>query len=394
MKIRISEVQDFLRSKNFDGWILYDFHHINPIAYELTGLSGMQTRRWYLFIPSQGEAVALIHQIEKKNYPELDVPKMTYVGWRDMEAKLSQLLKGSRVVAMEYSPRNSIPYVSRVDAGTLELVKGMGVEVVSSADLVQYFEARWDHDLYQTHKYAAGELMKIKDETFEMVSQKLRKGEELSEYSVQQWVVEQYRRHALVSTEEPIVAVNANAANPHYLPTKEVHQPIKKGALLLLDIWARQDIAKSAYADITWMAYNSDEVPKRYAEVFDVVKIARDRGVELIREKVERGEKVYGWQVDEVTRDFIKNKGYGDYFFHRTGHSLGLIDVHGNGVNMDNLETRDDRELITGVGFTIEPGIYLPEFGVRSEIDVFMGEKGVEVTTSPPQEAIIPLLAE
>jgi len=393
MKIKVPEVQDFLRSQKLDGWLIYDFHHINPIAYELTGLTGMQTRRWYLFIPSRGEAVALLHQIEKENYPELDVPKITYVGWRDMEAKLSQLLKGSRVVAMEYSPCNSIPYVSKVDAGTLELVQGIGVEVVSSANLVQYFEARWDHNLYQTHKYAAGELMKIKEETFEMVSQKLKKGEELSEYSVQQWVVERYRSHGLVSTEEPIVAVNANAGNPHYLPTREVHQPIKKGDLLLLDIWARQDIEKSGYGDITWMAYAGEEVPRRYAEVFEVVRGARDRGVEFIKEKVERGEKVYGWQVDEVTRDFIKNKGYGDYFIHRTGHSLGITDVHGNGVNMDNLETRDERELIPGVGFTIEPGVYLPEFGVRSEIDVFMGEKGVEVTTSPPQKEIIPLLS-
>jgi len=393
MKIKVPEVQDFLRSQKLDGWLIYDFHHINPIAYELTGLTGMQTRRWYLFIPSRGEAVALLHQIEKENYPELDVPKITYVGWRDMEAKLSQLLKGSRVVAMEYSPCNSIPYVSKVDAGTLELVQGIGVEVVSSANLVQYFEARWDHNLYQTHKYAAGELMKIKEETFEMVSQKLKKGEELSEYSVQQWVVERYRSHGLVSTEEPIVAVNANAGNPHYLPTREVHQPIKKGDLLLLDIWARQDIEKSGYGDITWMAYAGEEVPRRYAEVFEVVRGARDRGVEFIKEKVERGEKVYGWQVDEVTRDFIKNKGYGDYFIHRTGHSLGITDVHGNGVNMDNLETRDERELIPGVGFTIEPGVDLPEFGVRSEIDVFMGEKGVEVTTSPPQKEIIPLLS-
>ena len=392
MKIKVSEVQDFLQSQKLDGWLIYDFHHINPIAYELTGLSGMQTRRWYLFIPSRGEAVALIHQIEKENYPELDVPKMYYVGWRDMEANLSQLLKGSRLVAMEYSPRNSVPYVSKVDAGTLELVKGMGVEVVSSANLVQYFEARWDHDLYQTHKYAAGELMKIKDETFGMVSQKLTRGEELSEYSVQQWVVEQYRSHGLVSTEDPIVAVNENAANPHYLPTKEVHQPIKKGDLLLLDIWARQDIAKSAYADITWMAYAGEEVPPRYAEVFEVVKGARDKGVGLIKEKVERGEKVYGWQVDDTTRDFIKNKGYGDYFIHRTGHSLGITDVHGNGVNMDNLETRDERELIPGLGFTIEPGVYLPKFGVRSEINVFVGERRVEVTTSPPQEEIIALL--
>jgi len=393
MKIRVSEVQDFLQSQKVDGWLIYDFHHINPIAYELTGLTGMQTRRWYLFIPSRGEAVALLHQIEKENYPELDVPKITYIGWRDMEAKLSQLLKGSRLVAMEYSPRSSIPYVSKVDAGTLELVKGMGVEVVSSADLVQYFEARWDHNLYQTHKYAAGELMKIKEETFEMVSQKLKEGEELSEYSVQQWVVERYRSHGLVSTEEPIVAVNANAGNPHYLPTREVHQPIKKGDLLLLDIWARQDIEKSGYGDITWMAYAGEKVPGRYAEVFEVVKGARDRGVEFIKEKVERGEKVYGWQVDEATRDFIRDKGYGDYFIHRTGHSLGITDVHGNGVNMDNLETRDERELIPGVGFTIEPGVYLPEFGVRSEIDVFMGEKGVEVTTSPPQKEIIPLLS-
>ena len=353
----------------------------------------MQTRRWYLFIPSRGEAVALLHQIEKENYPELDVPKMTYVGWHDMEAKLSQLLKGSRVVAMEYSPRSSIPYVSKVDAGMLELIKEMGVEVVSSANLVQYFEARWDHNLYQTHKYAAGELMKIKDETFDMVAQKLTKGEELSEYSVQQWVMDCYRRHGLVTTEAPIVAVNANAANPHYNPTKEIHQPIKKGDLLLLDIWARQDMAKSAYADITWMAYAGEEVPQKYNELFAVVKGARDKAVEFIKEKVKQGEKVYGWQVDDVTRGFIKSKGYADYFFHRTGHSLGLNDVHGNGVNMDNLETKDERELIPGVGFTIEPGVYLPEFGVRSEIDVFMGKEGVEVTTAPPQEAIIPLLA-
>ena len=393
MKIKVSEVQDFLQSQKLDGWLIYDFHHINSIAYELTGLSGMQTRRWYLFIPSRGEAVALIHQIEKENYPELDVPKMTYVGWHDMEAKLSQLLKGSRVVAMEYSPRSSIPYVSKVDAGMLELIKEMGVEVVTSANLVQYFEARWDHNLYQTHKYAAGELMKIKDETFDMVAQKLAKGEELSEYSVQQWVMECYRRHGLVSTEAPIVAVNANASNPHYNPTKEIHQPIKKGDLLLLDIWARKDMAKSAYADITWMAYAGEEVPQKYNELFAVVKGARDKAVEFIKEKVKQGEKVYGWQVDDVTRGFIKSKGYADYFFHRTGHSLGITDVHGNGVNMDNLETKDERELIPGVGFTIEPGVYLPEFGVRSEIDVFMGKEGVEVTTAPPQEAIIPLFA-
>jgi len=391
VKHSIAEIQRHLKAKGFDGWLFYDFQGLNTIARDITALSGMQTRRWFLFIPAEGEPVALIHRIEEDSYKELPGRRVSYIGWRDLEKKLRELLKGNRRIAMEYSPGNAIPYVSRVDAGTLEMIKGIGVEVVSSADLVAYFQATWDERAYESHILAAKGLYQIKDEAFRFIRQKILGKEKLTEYQLQQFIWNKYKEQGLISIDLPIAATKRNTGNPHYSPEEDSCLIIEEGDLVLIDLWAKKDVPEGIYADITWMAYVGAQVAKEYAEVFHIVKQARDQAVEFIRQNHKSGKEIYGWQVDDVARGIINQKGYGANFLHRTGHSLGA-EVHYNGPNIDNLETRDERALIPRVGFTIEPGIYLEKFGVRSEIDVFMSPQGPEVTTQPIQQEIFTIL--
>jgi Xaa-Pro aminopeptidase len=387
----VARIQAGLHELGLDGWLLYDFHGINPIARRVIGLGDdrLMTRRWFGLIPAQGDPRWLHHAIEAHLFASLPGRKVAFVGYRELQEKLRDLLRGTPRVAMEYVSGGAIPYVSRVDAGTLEMVREAGVRVESSADLVQVFEARWSAEGLASHRRAARALRDVLQATFDHVAGAAGAGRPIDEYSVQQFMGEQFRARRL-HFEPPIVAVNANSGNPHYEPRRGAAAPIRKGDLLLLDLWCREEPAGSIWADITWMGYLGPRVPERYAEVWTIVAGARDAAVAFLQEKVAAGKRIRGAEVDRVAREHIGARGYGDAFIHRTGHSIGR-EVHGNGCNIDGLETVDDRTLIPRTGFSIEPGIYLPEFGVRSEIDVYMDEGAVEVTTAV-QDRIVPLL--
>ncbi|MCK6498687.1 M24 family metallopeptidase [Nitrospirales bacterium NOB] len=372
---RVARIQQAIRKQpGLDGWLFYDFRHLDPIAYRvlLRDPSLHVTRRWYYWIPAEGAPVKLQHKIEPHVLQGLPGAGYLYVSWQEQQAALASCLRQARRIAMQYSPMNVIPYVSRVDAGTIDLVRSFGVEVVTSADLVQQFEAVWDEAQLVSHKVAAEGLRAIVDETFSWVGASLAAGHVLSEYGVQQYILSRMDARGLVTSSAPIAAVNGHSANPHYSPPAEGSAPIRSGDLLLIDLWAKQPIPRAVYADITWTGFIGRSVPARYQEVFQVVRQARDEAVAFVRRRVQAGSNPYGWEVDDVCRQVINTAGYGEFFVHRTGHSIGE-EVHGNGANIDNLETQDARRLLPGSCFSIEPGIYLPEeFGIRSELDVYL----------------------
>ncbi|MCZ6681424.1 MAG: Xaa-Pro peptidase family protein [Candidatus Poribacteria bacterium] len=391
----IDEIQRFLREHQIDGWLLYDFRESNPIARSVAGItaSGI-TRRWFCYVPSDGDAVWLIHRIERAQFSDVVGEVREYTSWRELHEEIRTLTANPSRVAMEYSPNAAIPYVSRVDAGTIELIRSFGVEVVSSADLVQLIEARWTADQLAGHRESARLILEAKEIAFAWIGEQLRSDRRTTEYDVQSLILERFDAMDLTAGHPPIVAVNANASNPHYSPTAAEHQPIRQGDFVLIDLWAKQKTPDAVFADTTWVGYAGKTVPERYVEVFEIVRDARDLAVAFIREKVASDGPVYGYAVDDVVRNHITEKGYGAFFIHRTGHSIGT-EIHGNGVNIDNLETKDERALIPGICFSIEPGIYLPEFGIRSEIDVFLAHlapDGVIVTTVPAQTEVLTLL--
>jgi len=388
----LAGIQSMLKSLDLDAWLLYDFHGINPIARRVIGLGPERfaTRRWFGLVPAAGEPVWLHHAIEAHLFAGLPGRRVPFVAYRELQDRLRETLKGVKRVAMEYAPGGALPYVSRVDAGTIEMVRSAGAQVLSSADLVQSFEARWSPEALESHRRAARGLKEVLQATFDEVARAVRRKEPLTEHGLQRFMVEQFRGRRL-HHEPPIVAVNAHSGNPHYEPLPQGSAPIKKDDLLLLDLWCREEPEGSIWADITWMAYLGKEVPGRYREIWSIVAGARDAAVVFLKEGAALGKRIRGADVDEIARRHIVERGYGDRFIHRTGHSIGL-EVHGNGCNIDSLETIDDRQLIPRTGFSIEPGIYLEDFGVRSEIDVYMDERGVEVTTAV-QDDIIPLLA-
>ncbi len=392
MEEKIKAAQKYLQENNLNGWLLYDFRRSNPIAAEFMGIRGQQTRRWFYFIPQTGEPQGLFHRIEYHNFDSVPGNRELFSAWKELEAKLAKMLSGVKKVAMEYSPRNAIPYVSRVDAGTIELIRSFGVEVVSSADLVQAFQAVLTPAEYQTHVYAARSLYEIQSKAFALIAGKIKAGQEVNEYEVQQFIWHEYSKYGMIADGAAIVAVNANAANPHYQPTAEVFAPIKKGDLVLIDLWAKKDSAGAIYADITWMGYVGDKLPEDIAKIWTIEVEARDKAIQFVIERIAKGQKTYGYEADEIARGVIENAGYGANFTHRTGHSIGVED-HGNGVNIDNFETQDRRELIPGVCFSIEPGIYFEgKYGFRSEIDMFIHPQKAEVTTQPVQKEILLLL--
>jgi Xaa-Pro dipeptidase len=391
----IREIQQVLQAEHIDGWLLYNFRDSNIFATRLLHLPKhiMFTRRYFYFIPAQGEPRKLVHRIEEWNLDALPGEKRIYLSWRSLEEGLKVLLSGAHHVAMEYSPRCAIPYVSTVDAGVVELVRGTGMEVISSANLIQYFEARWDDEQLKDNLESALHLRQIVDETFGFIRRNIKSNTTISEYDVQQFMLSEFKKRRLVASSDPNCSVNANAANPHYEPTKEVHSPIQSGDYVLLDLWAKKDTPRSVYADITWMGFLGERVPEEFEKIFQIVKGGRDAALEFIRSSMKAGKNIHGYEVDDAARNYITQLGYGEYFVHRTGHSIGE-EVHGNGANMDNLETRDERILIPQTSFSIEPGIYLRDkFGVRSEIDVYISkEKEVIVTGLPMQERVVPIL--
>ena len=390
MALPIPAVQRALKKDGLDGWLLYDFHGSNPIATRLTDLAAsnkMATRRWYYLVPAEGSPRGLVHAIERHNLDGLPGEKRPYAGREQLASGLKELLHGMKRVAMEYSPGNAIPYVSRVDAGTVEAVRQLGVDVVSSGDLVQRFEAVWSDEALTTHRAASERLYRIKDRAFQLLSE--RAGHGLTEFDVQQAMVGWFSDEGLVTDSPPCVAAQENSGNPHYQPTNAVTRSIGANELVLLDLWGKLKAPGAVFADITWMGFTGSAVPDKYARVFAAARDGRDAGVEAVKRAVGDGRELRGYEVDRATRDVIDRAGYGAQFIHRTGHSLGQ-EVHGNGAHMDDYETHDERRLIAGTGFTIEPGIYSQEFGVRTEVNMFVGEGTAEVT-GPMQTEIAPL---
>ena len=393
MPFDVAAVQQSLKAEGLDGWLLYDFHGSNPIAARLLGTANgpkMTTRRWFYLVPAAGEPRGLVHAIERRTLDALPGEKAVYAGRQQLDEGLTKLLSGMTRVAMEYSRNCAIPYISRVDGGTLELVRARGVEVESSGDLVQRFEAIWDAHALATHRDASAALYRIKDRAFELIAQRVRDDEALTEFAVQQQMAAWFDDEGLVSDANPVVAAQESAGDPHYLPTARRTRPIRKNELVLLDLWAKKkDDPHAVFADITWVGFTGGKVPREMATAFEAIRQARDAATALAQESARDQRELRGWQVDRAARDVLERAGFGERILHRTGHNLGR-DVHGNGVHMDDYESHDDRRLIPGTGFTIEPGLYFESFGVRTEINVYYGEREALVT-GPLQTEIVKL---
>jgi Xaa-Pro dipeptidase len=391
MPLSIPAVQSALKEDGLDGWLLYDFHGSNPIARRLTGLDAagkMTTRRWYYVIPASGEPQKLVHAIEPFNLDHLPGGKTVYSQRDTLESGLEHVLGGLKRVAMEYSPGNAIPYISRVDAGTVEAVRRAGPEVVSSGDLVQRFEAIWSPDALKTHRTASDALYRIKDRAFTFVRDGRKQGRTLTEFDVQAAMVGWFADEGLITDAPPVVAAQENAGNPHYMPTAAKPRAIGANEVVLLDLWGKLPLPGAVFADITWVGFTADEVPERYVRAFNAARDARDAAVALVQEAVSAGRELRGYEVDRACRAVIERAGFGAQFIHRTGHSLGT-EVHGNGVHMDDYETHDERRLIAGTGFTIEPGVYSKEFGVRTEINMYIGEREASVSGPLQREFVL-----
>jgi Xaa-Pro aminopeptidase len=390
--VDLGAIQSALLGAQLDGWLFYDHHQRDPIAYRVLKLKpGMCTRRWYYLIPAEGEPAKLVHRVEKGSLASLPGTEHEYSSWKEQREKLGEILRGKKTLAMQYSPLNAIPYVGLVDAGTVELVRSLGVEVVTSADLVQQFEARWSPEALALHLEAGKAIDHIVRDAFAMIGEAARNNREITEYDVQQLLLRLFARDDLETAEPPIVAVNENTANPHYVPEEVKSRPIRPGDFVLLDVWAKCRKPGAVYYDITWTGFVGDEVPAHYARIFGVVREARDAAVEFVRQAMRERRTVHGYEVDDAARGVIASHGYGEFFIHRTGHSIGE-EIHGNGANMDNFETHDERRIIPGTCFSIEPGIYLADFGVRSEVDVYVEETEARVT-GETQQAVVPILA-
>ena len=391
--LSIGNIQKELRSAGLDGWLFYDFHHRDPIAARVLGLNGgMGTRRWFYLIPSRGIPRKLVHRIESGALDSLPGQTLVYSSLDELNKNLPRLIGRARKVAMQYSPRNAIPYVSMVDAGTVEMVRANGCSVVSSADLVQQFEASWTAEQYQSHLEAGRAIDRIVHEAFGHAAAQVQGKADLTEYDLQQWILGRFQQSSIVSDEPPIVAVGPHSGNPHYEPAAAGSARIRQGDLLLLDVWGKLQRPASVYYDITWVGYLGAEVPRKYHAIFEIVRAARDGAIAFVQESVRKGRKIKGWQVDAIARRIISDAGYARNFVHRTGHSIGQ-EVHGNGANMDGLETHDSRTILPHTCFSIEPGIYLKEFGIRSEVDVYTDGREARVTGAVQTE-ILPLLAK
>ncbi len=388
--VNIEAIQAELRQEELDGWLFYDFRHRDPIGARVLGLNGgLGTRRWFYLVPRSGVPRKLVHRIEAGTLDELPGKKLVYASLQELRRNLQAVLAGCRKVAMQYSPRSAIPQVSLVDAGTVELVRAQGCRVVSSADLVQRFEACLSEEQYRSHCEAGKIVDRVVQEAFARAAARARGKSPLSEYALQQWILGRFERGGLVTDEPPIVAVNRHAGDPHYEPQPKGSSLIRPGDLLLLDIWGKINKPGSIYYDVTWVGFLGPRVPEKYARIFAIVAQARDRAIAFIQQSLDQGRSIQGWQVDEAAREVIRKAGFGPHFVHRTGHSIGQ-EVHGAGANMDGLETHDNRRILPHTCFSIEPGIYFPDFGVRSEVDVYIDGNYARVT-GPMQAGILPL---
>ena len=402
---RVREIQVALREAGLDGWLFYDFRRSDPLAYRILRLDekGLTTRRWFYYVPVVGEPVRVVHSIERFKLDALPGRKVIYRRWQELHAAVREAvasggLKNRRVllrkIAMQYSPQNDIPYVSRVDAGTIEMVRSFpSVSLVTSADLVQQFEATLSPEQLASHREAAEKIHRIIQESFAEIARRVRGGQPTTEYDIQQFMVRRYEELGLTSDNDPPnVSVGPNSANPHYQPDERVHSPIRRGDFVLFDVWAKLKRPGSVYADQTWVGYVGEAVPEEHARVFRIVREARDAATEFVRASMRGGKLIRAAEVDDVSRGHIERAGFGEQFTHRTGHSIGE-EVHGNGAHIDNLETRDSRRVIPKTCFSIEPGIYLEgRFGVRSEINVYVAGRDIEVTGQPVQTEVVAIL--
>jgi Xaa-Pro aminopeptidase len=388
-------VQSALKNEGLDGWLLYDFRGLNVLARRVLQFpaDAHATRRWFYFIPASGEPKKLVHRIEPGSLDAYPGSKQIYLRWQELEAGVAALVAGSKRVAMEYVPRNANPYVSRVDAGTVELVRSCNVEIVPSGDLIQLFEACWDDEQWQMHLEAARHTSSAYDVAWRFIAERARAGQKVHETEVQTVIMSHFAKNGLTTDHPPIVGVNAHSADPHYAPAPGNDGWIKPGDFVLIDLWAKLDRPRSVYSDLTWTGFVGDEVPAKYEGIFQIVAKARDAAIDTVRKAYASKSPLQGWQVDQAARDVIEQAGHGAAFCHRTGHSIGQ-ETHGNGANMDNLETHETRRVLPRTCFSVEPGIYLEgDFGVRSEVNVFVDAGGtVHVTGPEPQKHVVPVL--
>ncbi|MDE0935452.1 MAG: M24 family metallopeptidase [Mariniblastus sp.] len=392
-EIQLNSMQNAIQEFGFDGWLLYDFRGLNVLALRVLGISESEigSRRFFYFIPAQGDPVKLVHRIESTALDHLLGKKIVYLTWQELHDGLKAMLGGSQQVAMEYSPENANPYISRVDAGTVELVRRFGAEVVSSGNLIQSFEARWTDEQWELHLQADELNRAAFDEAWRLIADRLRSGKSIRETEVQDFVMDYYARHGMTTYHPPIVGVNANSGDPHYSPAHGADSEIKVGDFVLLDMWAKMDVSEGVYSDLTKVGFMGETVPEKYKTVFDIVAAARDAGIDCARCAFAEGRELQGWEVDRATRQVIEDAGYGEYFIHRTGHNIGT-ETHGNGAHMDDLETKEDRLVLPRTCFSIEPGIYLEEFGIRSEINVFIDTDAKVHVTGGIQTEVTPVL--
>lgn len=385
----IKAIQTELKKAKIDGWLFYDFHNRDSLAYKILGLENKHTtRRWYYFIPAKGEPKKLVSAVESTKLDLLPGKKFVYLPYEEQHKLLKKILGNSKTIAMQYSPKNNIPYVSLVDGGTIELIKSLGYKIVSSANLISIFEALVDEKGYQLHKEAQKDIDEIRKLAFDKIREAINSNQKLTEYELQQFIMERFREKNLYTNAEPIVGINDHPANPHFEPRPDGYY-FKEGDMVLIDLWAKKNVEGGIYYDITWVGYVGSNPPEKYLKIFEVAKNARDAAINFIQDNLSKKKKVYGWQVDDICRNVIKKAGFGKYFIHRTGHSIGE-ETHGNGPNIDNLETKDERELMPGCLFSIEPGIYLPnEMAVRTEVNVYIHKNYTAEVTGEIQTEMI-----
>jgi Xaa-Pro aminopeptidase len=384
----LSAIQSAISDADVDGWLIYDFHGLNPIAVGMLQLHGMTTRRFFVFIPVKGAPTAITHNIEQGpwNAWPSSWRKERYSSWRELESLVRGLVQGKKV-AMEYSPGDAVPYLDRVPAGVIELVRNAGATVVTSADLVSRFYAVWNDAQRASHERAARAVSTIGQEAIRLAGSRSDSASPLTEFALATWIREKFAAGGLETDHGPIVAIGPNAANPHYEPTADRSATIKRGDVLLIDLWAREK--DGVFADQTWMG-SLGEPSDRDRAVWLAVRDARDAAISLLEKRISAHQPVSGGEVDDTARAVIVKRGFGDFFVHRTGHSIDPRDLHGSGPHIDNLETREERTLIPGVGFSIEPGIYLQnDVGMRSEVNAYIGGEAVLITPADYQKDLI-----
>jgi Xaa-Pro dipeptidase len=394
-KFELKKFQDNIKKMNLDGWLFYDFRGSNDLALNILEVPKEKhlTRRFFYFIPAEGIPFKIVNAIEAGNLDHLPGTKLTYANHSSLDYNLREILKGAKTIAMEYSPMNAIPYVSKVDGGTIEKIKSLGIEIKSSADLISLFDAVWSDDQLNDNKPVADALYDIVLDAFKFIGDHLKGGKKVTEYDVQQFILTEFSNRGYITDHPPIVGVNENSANPHYAPTKDTFKEIRKNDFVLIDLWAKVDKEEGVWSDITWVGYAGSEIPEKYKKVFDIVAEARDSAFNLVKERFAKRQEVRGYEVDDASRSVIEKAGYGEYFIHRTGHSI-TNSLHGSGAHIDNYESKDERLLLPSTSFSIEPGIYIAgDFGVRSEIDVVITSDGEVISTGKEmQKEVIPIL--